>query len=76
MLNHYLSKPAEYKIPAHMIFAIQRVTQSLKAADALAADLSAQVISEDERLDFDVGRLDSTIREAQQLKRKLMGRRR
>lgn len=71
MLNHYLSKPVEYKIPGYLIFGIQRVTQSLKATDALAADISAQVISKEEKRHLTLGKLDTTILEMQRLKKEL-----
>lgn len=75
MLNHYLSKPVEYKLDGYLIFAIQRVTRSLATCNAIAKDMDAQVISGDEKRDLTLGKLDVTILEMQRLKRELRGRR-
>jgi hypothetical protein len=75
MLNHYLSKPSEYKIPGFLIFAIQQVTGSLKACDLIARDQGGQVISSAEKVELTLGKLDTTILEMNRLKRELRGRR-
>lgn len=48
MLNHYLSKPAEYPMPAFLLFAVQRITESLEPARCLAEAEEAKVISKGE----------------------------
>ena len=74
MLNHYLSKPAEYPIPAYLIFAIQNITKSISPSALFAEAEDAQVISGDEKRALTLGKLDETIQEMQKLKRELRGR--
>lgn len=74
MLNHYLSKPARYPIPAAYIFALQRVTNNLELCRALAEAAGARVISGDQVRQAALGKLDETILEMQQLKRELLGK--
>ena len=71
MLNHYLSKPVQYQIPAFYIFAVQAVTQSLEPVRAFAEAAGARVISGDEVRHMTMGKLDATILEMQKLKREL-----
>jgi len=74
MLNHYLSKPAQYPIPAFYIFAIQSITGSLEPTMTIADAEDAQVISGDEVRQMKMGKLDETILELQRLKKDLRGR--
>jgi len=71
MLNHYLSKPAEYPMPAFYLFAIQRITESLEPARCLAEAEEAKVISKGEVRQWALGKLDETIVEMQRLKKEL-----
>jgi hypothetical protein len=71
ILNHYLSKPAEYPIPAFYLFAIQRITESLEPARCLAEAEEAKVISKGEVRQWALGKLDETIVEMQRLKKEL-----
>ena len=71
MLNHYLSKPAEYPMPAFYLFAIQRITESLEPARCLAEAEEAKVISKGEVRQLALGKLDETIIEMQRLKKEL-----
>jgi len=71
MLNHYLSKPAEYPMPAFYLFAIQRITESLEPARCLAEAEEAKVISKGEVRQWALGKLDETIMEMQRLKKEL-----
>lgn len=71
MLNHYLSKPADYPIPAFYLFAIQRITESLEPARCLAEAEEAKVISKGEVRQWALGKLDETIVEMQRLKKEL-----
>lgn len=73
MFNHYLSKPARYPMPAYLIFAIQRITNSLEPTKTLAETEDAKVISGDEVRQMALGKLDDTIIEMQRLKRELRG---
>ncbi len=69
IFNHYLSKPAEYPIPAVYLTAIQHITDSLEPISALADPVGAKVISGDEVRKLALGKLDSAIEEMKQLKR-------
>jgi len=71
MFNHYLSKPAEYQMPAFYLFAIQRITESLEPAQCLAEAEDAKVISKGEVRQWALGKLDETIVEMQRLKKEL-----
>jgi len=71
MFNHYLSKPAEYPMPAFYLFAIQRITESLEPARCLAEAEEAKVISKGEVRQWALGKLDETIVEMQRLKKEL-----
>lgn len=73
MLNHYLSKPVAYPIPAYLIYPIQKITKSLEPCRALAEAEDARVISGDEVRHMTMGKLDETILEMQRLKRELRG---
>jgi hypothetical protein len=73
MLNHYLSKPIEYPIPAAIIFAIQHITGSLETVSALARAEDARVISSEEVRSLAVGKLDAAIAEMQRLKKEFRG---
>jgi hypothetical protein len=73
MLNHYLSKPVEYPIPAAMIFAIQHCTRSLDLSGAFAEAEGGRVITRDEIRELAIGKLDDSILEMQRLKRELRG---
>jgi len=75
MLNHYLSKPAQYPMPSFCIWAIQRITQSLEPVRAFAEAEGARVISGDEVRQMTLGKLDETIVEMQRLKKELRSKR-
>lgn len=76
MLNHHLSKPVEYPMPAALIFAIQNRTRSLDIAGAFAEAEGGRVITRDEIRELAIGKLDDTILEMQRLKRELRGSKR
>ncbi|HPL62960.1 MAG TPA: hypothetical protein PK587_04250 [Syntrophales bacterium] len=73
MLNHYLSKPSEYPIPAVLIFAIQHITGSLETISRLAQAEDARVISGEEVRKLAIGKLDDAIAEMQRLKKEFRG---
>lgn len=75
MLNHYLSKPAEYPMPLHIIYALQGVTLSLAPIKTVAEDFDAKVITREETRQMALGKLDETIAEMMRLKRELRGKR-
>lgn len=71
MFNHYLSKPAQYPLPAYLIFALLEITGSLEIAQALVDPIEARVISREEVRLMNLGKLDQTISEMQRLKKTL-----
>ena len=71
MLNHYLSKPAEYPIPAYYLLAIHRVTNSLEPARVIVAHEGADVANAQERREMALGKLEMTMKELTRLKREL-----
>lgn len=79
MFNHFLSKPTEYPIDGYYILAIQRVTESLKPADAFARDRLATVVSPEQKREFSFGQLKRTMIEFRELEKEFerdFGRRR
>lgn len=74
MFNHHLSKPTEYPLPGYLLYAIQRVTESLQLASSLAEDMGGDTISKEEKTDLALGKLELSISEMQKLKRELKGR--
>jgi len=75
MFNHYLSKPVEYPLPAFLIFAIQRIAESLELARVFAEAEDGKVISKGEVRQWALGKLDEHIMEMQRLKKELRLRR-
>ncbi|OPY15639.1 MAG: hypothetical protein A4E66_00043 [Syntrophus sp. PtaB.Bin001] len=73
MLNHYLSKPTEYPLPAVLIYAIQHITGSLETIATLAQAEEARVISGEEVRKLAIGKLDDAIAEMQRLKKEFRG---
>lgn len=73
MFNHYLSKPAEYPMPAVYILAIQHITGSLETVSILARAEEARVISGEEVRSLAIGKLDAAISEMQRLKKEFRG---
>ncbi len=75
MLNHYLSKPCDYDIPAAMLFAVLRVTGSLEPLKPLAEAEGGRVITGDEVRKLALGKIDDAIIEMQRLKKEIRGTR-
>ncbi|MCX5828731.1 MAG: hypothetical protein NTV58_12150 [Deltaproteobacteria bacterium] len=73
MLNHYLSKPVEYPVPAVLIYAIQHITGRLGTTAALAQAEEARVIDKNEVRKLAIGKLDDAIAEMQRLKKEFRG---
>ena len=69
MLNHFLSKPTEYRMDAHMVLAIQRVTESLKLCDAFAREREATVVGPKEKRALSFGKLQRTLLELRELEK-------
>lgn len=73
MLNHYLSKPVEYPLPAFVLPAIASITGSVEPIRPLVEPLGARVISEADVRLMTLGKLEATINEMQRLKREIKG---
>jgi len=73
ILNNYLSKPAEYPLPAYLLYAIHHVTGSLEPAKVILAAEGAQVATAREVRLMQLGKLEETLAEMQQLRRELKG---
>jgi hypothetical protein len=73
MLNHYLSKPVEYPLPAAMVFAVQHCTQSLDLSGAFAEAEGGRAITHEEARELTIGRLEDLIFKLQRQKQELLG---
>ena len=71
MLNHYLSKPTEYPIPAPLLFAIQHITASLEPCRCLAEAEGGDVISKEDKQNLMLGKMEKAVWELTRLKREL-----
>lgn len=71
MLNNYLSKPADYPIPAYYLFAIHRVTRSLEPASVIVAAEGAKVASRGELKDMALGKVDRLMEEMRALRKEI-----
>lgn len=75
MFNNYLSKPAEYPIPAYYLFAIHHVTKSLEPAKVLVEAEGAKIATGQEIRQLALGKLEDHIIEINRLKDEIRGRR-
>jgi uncharacterized protein YlzI (FlbEa/FlbD family) len=73
IINHYLSKPTEYPIPAYLLFPIMYITGSLEPIVPLAEAMDAKIISGAEVRELRLGKLDELISQTQKLKREIKG---
>ncbi|MEW6263356.1 MAG: hypothetical protein AB1641_09780 [Thermodesulfobacteriota bacterium] len=71
MFNHYLSKPAQYPLPAYLLYPLMQIASSLEIAQALVEPLGARVISREEVRLMALGKLDQMVSEMQRLKREI-----
>ena len=74
MMNHYLSKPEKYPLPAFLIPALTHITSSLDIIQTIAEPAGARVISREEVKMMNLGKLDQMVSEMQKLKRELKNR--
>jgi len=72
MLNNWLSKPSDNRLPTRVLHAIVKITGSLVPYEVLVADAGGVVISSAERTELQLGKLEQLIREAASMKRQLM----
>lgn len=73
-LNHYLSKPAEYPIPAYYLFAIHQVTGVIEPGATIVAAAGGQVASAEEINLLQLGKLEATLDEMRRLRSELRGK--
>jgi hypothetical protein len=71
MLNNYLSKPAEYPIPAYYLYAIHHITGSLEPAATIVAPEGGKIATGQELRQMALGKLEENISEMQKLKKQL-----
>lgn len=71
MLNNYLSKPAEYPIPAYYLYAIHHITGSLEPAATIVAAEGGKIATGEELRQMALGKLEENIAEMQRLKKQL-----
>ena len=71
MLNNYLSKPAEYPIPAYYLYAVHHVTGSLEPAATIVAPEGGKIATGEELRQMALGKLEENITEMRKLKRQL-----
>ena len=71
MLNHYLSKPVEYPIPAYYLVAITAITGSYEPVMALIHMFGAKVSTAEEQQMEALGKLEMTMVEMNKLKKQL-----
>lgn len=75
MFNNYLSKPAEYPIPAYYLFAIHHVTESLEPVKAFVEAEGAKIATGAEIRQMALGKLEDHMTEIKKLRKEIKGRR-
>jgi len=75
MLNNYMSKPADYPIPAYYLFAIHHVTDSLDPVRVFVRAEGARIATGKEIRQMALGKLEEHIAEIKKLKKEIKGRR-
>jgi hypothetical protein len=71
MLNHYLSKPVEYPMPAYLLIPIMNIIKSFEPAQTIVQPAGGRVISAAEVRHMKLGELEIAIAEMNKLKREL-----
>ncbi len=74
MLDNYLSKPVDCRIPAWLIYAICEVTESLEPLAVQAENLGASIVGADEQDELTLGKLEAQLRAGAILKREFVKR--
>lgn len=72
MLNNYLSKPTENRLPAWLIYAICEVTECLEPLAVQIENLGGTIIDRDERDELTLGKLEATLKAARVLKTQMI----
>jgi hypothetical protein len=71
MLNNYLGKPLEYKLPAYLIFAINEITKSLIIPETFVKAMGGEVLRAEEIKSHTLIKLQKNIDEMQKLKKQI-----
>ncbi len=71
MLNNYLSKPAEYPIPAYYLFAVHHITDCLEPAKVFVEAEGAKIATGGEIRQMAIGKLEEHLIEIKKLKKEL-----
>lgn len=71
MFNHYLSKPTDYKMPGAILFGVIRATRSLEPIRAIAAAVGGDVLSQDEKDELLLGKMEKAVYEMNRLSKEL-----
>jgi hypothetical protein len=74
MLDNYLSKPVQSRLPAWLIYAICEVTTSLEPLAVQAANLGGQCIAAHEKTELTLGKIEAQLRIGTLLKRDIIKR--
>ena len=71
MLNNYLSKPADYPIPAYYLFAIHHITKSLAPAEEFVKAEGGKVATGVEIRQMQIGKLQANLEEGRMIMKEL-----
>lgn len=71
MLNNYLSKPAVYRFPAYLIFAVQAITKSLEPSRIFVEAMGGEAINADESRQLKIAKLNQIEEESRILAKQL-----
>ena len=71
MLNNYLSKPADYPIPAYYLFAIHHITKSLEPAEEFVKAEGGKVATGVEIRQMQIGKLQANMEEGKMIMKEL-----
>jgi hypothetical protein len=71
MMNNYLSKPADYPIPAYYLFAIHNITRCIEPARVFVEAVGAKIATGAEIRQMALGKLEEHIVEINRLKKEI-----
>lgn len=74
MMNHYLSKPVEYPLPAYMLLAVCAVLETLAPLETFVEPFGGRIATGIELQQMELGKLEQTLAEMQQIKRQMKKR--
>lgn len=74
MMNHHLSKPVQYPLPAYLLLAINAVLQSLAPLEPFVEPFGGRIVTGIEVEQLELGKLEQLAAEMNQIRRKLKRR--